>query len=199
MTNRAVNTLLYFDLETTSADPWTCRIVEMAFLPIGNWHERAPLVTRVSPGVPIPPEASEIHGIRDGDVADLPGFEAHAGRVQELVDEAVLVGYNSRTFDSIIIDRELRMAGQPGLKRDPERPERITHPEIDLLQLWHQLEPRTLQGALARFLSGELPNYQAHSAAEGGVPAVADGRDGRQVARVAGRHRGAVPDVRARG
>lgn len=163
--------LLFFDLETTSADPWTCRIVEAAFavVPLGD-HELPdgppkPWSILVNPGCPIPAEATEIHGISDADVLDAPPFAERAFAIQGYVDGAVLSGYNIRTFDSIILDRELRMAGQPGLLRgDPTKPDKITHPEIDLLQLWYRYEPRTLHGALQRFLGHVPEDLKAHDA-----------------------------------
>lgn len=160
--------LLVLDCETTSADPWTCRLVELALLalPIGPLPKvlPRPWVFRVDPGIPIPAEATEIHGITDDDVHHEAGFESYADDVQKLVDGAVLLGHNIRTFDSIVLDRELIRAGERGLLRDPSKPGKIVQPEIDTLQLWHTFEPRTLEGMLARFLGGIPDDFKAHSA-----------------------------------
>ncbi len=66
--------LAVIDLETTGIDPKVDRIIEISVLkltPDGGADHRT---RRVNPGVPIPPEASAIHGITDDDVAEMPSF-----------------------------------------------------------------------------------------------------------------------------
>jgi DNA polymerase-3 subunit epsilon len=133
--------IVAFDTETTGTDPEHDRIVEICLVEKG-----APAVTfRVNPGVPIPPAATAVHGIRDEDVRDSPAFAEVAPKVQASVDGAVLLGYNSRSFDTLLLNHELKRAGQPGLDLDRVR-------EIDVMRLWHALEPRTLTGAVRRWL-----------------------------------------------
>lgn len=149
--------LLFFDFETTGVDPYRDRIVEFAF------HESpGELYTeRVNPGIPIPAEAAEVHGITDADVAGLPGFSAYAPTIQALVNDAVLVGYASRRFDTVLLHCELVRAGQPGLKKDERGC--IVHPEIDLLQLWTRHEDRKLVTAAQRFAHVNIEDV-AHAA-----------------------------------
>ncbi len=74
--------LAIIDLETTGTDPRNARIVEiciLTFLPDGRMQR---FITRVHPGIPIPPEATAVHGITNQDVKGKPRFE-------ELVDEIV--------------------------------------------------------------------------------------------------------------
>lgn len=148
---------VFFDLEGTGTDPESDRIVEMAFL---SGSGEVLLDTRVNPEQPIPAEATAVHGISDSDVADLDPFKAHAKRVQEIITDACLIGYNLIRYDSPLLDRELRMAKQPGLRRDEK--DRIDHQEIDPYGLWMRLEPRTLEGASTRF--GLVAHDDAHSA-----------------------------------
>jgi len=148
--------VVWFDLEGTGVDPHRDRIVEICMIS----DDGRELETRVNPGVPIPAEASAVHGITDEDVKDAPTFAEIAGAVQELVDGAVLAGYNSRRYDVPLIDAELRRAGQPGLPRDELG--RIALPEIDLFAIWSNLEPRNLASAARRFAGVEL--VDAHSA-----------------------------------
>lgn len=140
-----------FDTETTGTDPENDRIVEICLVEKG-----APAVTfRVNPGVPIPAAASAVHGIRDDDVRSCPPFADVAPKVQALVDDAVLLGYNSRSFDTLLLHHELRRAGQPGLDLDRVR-------EIDVMRIWNALEPRTLTGAVRRWLGED--HAAAHEA-----------------------------------
>ena len=160
---------MYFDLEGTGVDPLTDRVVEIHAELIENGG-RTVLSTRVNPGVPIPPDSTEIHGIRDEDVANAPRFRDIAERVQAMVSDAVLVGYSSRKYDVPLIDAELRRAGQPGLPRDARG--RFATREIDLYEVWCQSEPRSLVGAARRFAGRDIEN--AHSAGDdaAALPAV---------------------------
>lgn len=143
-----------FDLEATGTDPWHDRIIEIAlFRTDGRGYS-----TLVNPHRPIPPEATAVHGITDEDVADAPGFWAIATEVQDIIDGCVLVGYNNRRYDTVLLHNELTNAGERGC---------IRQPEIDLLQLWHRFEPRTLETAVARFAG------QTH---DGAHRAIADAR-----------------------
>lgn len=88
-------TWLCIDTETTGVDPINDRIVELAAVRF----ERGEVVRRmgmlVNPGIPIPPEASAIHGIRDEDVACAPSLAELQDRFLGHVRAAqVLVGYN---------------------------------------------------------------------------------------------------------
>lgn len=107
--------VLAFDLETTGLDPHQDRIVEFAFILLGasldeidRWSEL------INPQVPIPPEASQVHGITDDDVATAPAFDHVAPVVQALIDDAVLMAYNHE-FDVEFLDAELQRAGGPGI------------------------------------------------------------------------------------
>lgn len=133
-----------FDLETTGTDPATDRIVELCVAPL----DAPPFSARIDPGIPIPPGATAVHGIRDEDVEGCPTFRDVAPRVQALVDGATLLGYNSRSFDTPLLDAELRRAGERGI--DLERVE-----EIDVYRVWQAVEPRTLAGAAKRWLGRE--------------------------------------------
>lgn len=149
--------LLFFDFETTGVDPYNDRIVELFFHAPGG----STVHKRINPERPIPAEASEVHGITDEDVRECAPFRLYAKAAQELVEGKVLVGYNCRRFDTVLLDTELRRAGQPGLSRGADG--RLNHPEIDLYQIWQLEEPRTLAGAARRFLDMDL-GEDAHSA-----------------------------------
>ncbi len=148
--------LIFLDFEGTGTDPHNDRIVEICML-VSDGDD---LITRVNPGVPIPAEATAVHGITNDDVRDAPPFRRLARVIQQLIDGAVLIGYSCRRYDTVLLDAELRRAGQPGLPLDEEG--RIQVQEIDLYQLWMRSEPRTLVAAAKRFAGVDLEN--AHSA-----------------------------------
>jgi len=148
-----------FDLETTSVDVNTCRIVQMAFVTLNGENIDA---CAIDPGIPIPAGASKVHGITDAMVADCQTFEEVAPAIQIIVNGATLCGYNSRRFDVPVLDRHLREAGQPGIDLSNVQ-------EIDAHQAWIKMRPRTLSGACQEFLGDELSN--AHDAVADAVAA----------------------------
>lgn len=150
--------LAYFDAETTGTDPYKDRIVELAILVVVDGVVEAQLDTLVNPQLPIPEEASEIHGITDEMVANAPTMQDIAEEVWRMVEGTTLVGYNIRRFDTPLLATELSRCGLPGGKL-------LDQPEIDLYRLWHELEPRTLEGAFRRFLGREMEGT-AHRAGD---------------------------------
>ena len=145
--------LVAVDVEATGLDPHRDRIVELAIVRAEDsvvlLHER------FDPGVPIPPQATAVHGITDADVRRCDRFAVHASRIQATLEDAILLGYNSRTFDTVLIDAELRRSGEPGL-------DLTGMAEIDLLRVWAASERRTLELAVQRFLGHD--HAGAHSA-----------------------------------
>lgn len=161
--------ILFFDFEATGVDPYSDRIVEFSFIEAG----RAPITGRVNPCRPIPAEATEIHGISDADVAHMLPFDSVAPAIQELVQGAVLCGYSSRRYDTVLLHNELLRAGQPGLLTD--RVGRIVQPEIDLFELWVRMENRKLVTASKRFAGVDLTDAHSAEADTSVLCAVLDG------------------------
>ena len=142
--------LAYFDLETTGKEVDKARIVQVAIITSSGGR----FSSHVNPEIPIPPEATEIHGITDEMVAEAPTFGVVALKVLAILEGCVLVGYNSHAYDTPVLAHEL---DRVGLKHDL-----LERQEIDLFNLWRTQEPRTLSGALLRFLKAK--NEDAHEA-----------------------------------
>jgi DNA polymerase III epsilon subunit family exonuclease len=87
-----------FDCETTGTSP-ADEIVSLAAIRIdGSGAEAARLARLIRPGRPIPPEATDVHGISDQDVVSAPRFAEIAPELLELLDDAIFVAHNAR-FD----------------------------------------------------------------------------------------------------
>ncbi len=146
--------ITFFDLETTGLSLSTDRIVELAIIrmsPQGDVLER---VRRYNPGVPIPPEATAIHGITDEVVADEHPFQKTARSLAKLLEPCDLAGFNIRRFDLPILLAEF---GRSGIEFDV-RNRRL----IDMKMIFHREEPRDLSAA-ARFYLGR-DHEDAHTA-----------------------------------
>ena len=60
--------IIFFDLETTGIDIARDRIVEISMVKVMPDGEEIVRTRRINPGMPIPAEATAIHGITDEDV-----------------------------------------------------------------------------------------------------------------------------------
>ncbi len=132
-----------FDLETTGKDAERDRITEFTFIELDESLGELSRWTRlVDPGMAIPKEIQELTGITQEMVAGQPSFTTHAARVQALVKDAVLVAHNHQ-FDVQFLNRELRLAGQPGVAVD--------HPCIDTLFIERHVNSHRLGETYKRY------------------------------------------------
>jgi DNA polymerase-3 subunit epsilon len=146
--------LVFLDLETTGIKVATDRIIELCFLRVNPDGSQKIKTMRLNPGMPIPAEATEIHGIRDEDVKDCPSFASVAGELASLLEGCDIAGYNSNHFDIPLLAEEFLRAGV-----DFEiRGRRF----IDIQNIFHKMEPRNLGAAYRFYCKRELE--QAHSA-----------------------------------
>lgn len=137
------------DCETTGTDPASDRVVEVAVV-----RDGARRVWRVNPGVPIPPEATAVHGIADGDVAACPRFADVAREVVGALAGCVVVTFNGRAFDLPLLRAECERAGFAWPLADA--------PVVDVLTLDRELTRHTLAGCVRRWCGRE--HIGAHGA-----------------------------------
>ena len=105
------NPIVFFDLETTGTNINSDRIVEICYLkvyPNGNEESKT---MRINPEMPIPAEASAVHGIYDADIADCPTFKEVARNIANDIEGCDLAGFNSNRFDIPVLAEEFLRAG----------------------------------------------------------------------------------------
>lgn len=150
--------LTVFDLETTTAEPTTARIVQLAVVRLHPHGLRDTYETLVNPEEPIPPAATAIHGITDAMVAGKPTFRQLAPRLIRAFQGCDFLGYNIARFDLKVIGQEFKRAGIDTAVPEGAEPPRI----IDAYTLWVKQEPRTLADAVRRFT--QRTHDDAHAA-----------------------------------
>lgn len=101
--------LIFFDIETTGIRSDKEKIVEIAaYEPL----EKRTFSSLVNPQMPIPQEASSIHGITDGMVANAPTFGTV---IQDFLSfcspDFVVVAHNGDAFDIPFVEAECKRAG----------------------------------------------------------------------------------------
>lgn len=146
--------IIFFDLETTGVDTAKDRIVEISMVKVKPDGEEEVRTRRINPGIPIPPEATAIHGITDADVANAPKFAQIARSLEEFIRGCDFGGFNSNRFDLPVLVEEFMRAG---IDVDFKR-----RRFVDVQNIFHKKEQRTLVAAYKFYCGKELDD--AHSA-----------------------------------
>lgn len=138
--------LIVFDLETTGKDPKTARIVEIGFVLIKPDGTEKSFQRFINPLMPIPPEATAVHGITDEMVKDAMTWSTYAERMAKGFTDVDLAGFNVK-YDIQVFAAECARVDLPW---------EHTGAIIDGHRLWQILEPRTLSDASEHFLGEKL-------------------------------------------
>ena len=153
--------IVFFDLETTGVQVGSDHIVEICLhkvMPDGSTDTRVERIRPVDANgntVHIPEATTAIHGITDADVKDKPSFRELAPSLLEYIGDADLAGYNSNKFDvPLLVEEFLRAGIDFDLK---------CRRLVDVQNIFHQMEQRTLVAAYKFYCGKDLEN--AHSAA----------------------------------
>lgn len=146
--------LAFFDLESTGTDFVKDRIVEISILRVNPDGSRDIKTLKLNPTIPIPVEASQIHGIYDEDVATAPAFKDMAQEIYDFLDPCDLAGFNSNKFDvPMLMEEFIRVNLTFSIEN---------RALIDVHRIYTHFEKRTLEAAYKFYCDKTLEN--AHSA-----------------------------------
>lgn len=95
-----------FDLETTGVSPSWDQVIEISGIRVRGGRAADEFTSLVNPGRPIPRGASQVNGITDDMVWDVPLFEQALGSFLEFAGSDVLVGHNIQSFDLLFLYRD---------------------------------------------------------------------------------------------
>jgi len=133
------NPIVFFDLEATGINVNSDRIVEICYLKVLPNGQEETKTYRLNPGMPIPPESSEIHHIYDADVTDCPTFREIGKMVAKDIEGCDIAGFNSNRFDiPMLVEEFLRNDIDIDLSK---------RKFIDVQVIFHKMEQRTLTAA----------------------------------------------------
>ena len=141
-----IKPIVFFDLETTGINIAIDKVVEISILkvfPNGNKESKTWLV---NPEIAIPQESSDIHGITNEKVVTEPTFKELAPKINEMIADSDLAGFNSNRFDIPLLAEELMRAGIDFDMKNRKA--------IDVQVIFHKKEQRTL-GAGYQFYCGK--------------------------------------------
>jgi DNA polymerase-3 subunit epsilon len=143
--------LLFFDIETTGLDPVKDRIISLA---IKDSEDGARDTWLFNPNIPIPPEATKVHGITDEMARKFPIFHHAASAIHRILSGCDLAGFNLIHFDIPFLWEEFYRAG---IEWD------LTGVQvIDAGNIFKRFEERTLSAAI-KFYCGRV-HEKAHDA-----------------------------------
>ena len=146
--------IVFFDLETTGVDTSRDRIVEISMVKITPDGDKVVKTRRINPEMPIPAEATAVHGITDEDVRDEPTFRQIAKSLAQFIEGCDFGGFNSNRFDlPVLVEEFLRAGVDVDFKR---------RRFVDVQNIFHKKEQRTLVAAYKFYCDKDLEN--AHSA-----------------------------------
>ncbi|MDR2466803.1 MAG: 3'-5' exonuclease [Prevotellaceae bacterium] len=146
--------IIIFDLEATGLNLATDRIVEISTIKVSIDGKEEVESRKINPGMHIPKESSDIHGITDEDVKDAPSFKDIAKRLMLYIEGCDLAGYNLFKFDIPLLAEEFLRAG---LNVDLRK-----RKVVDVQNIFHKMEQRTLSAAYKFYCNKKLEN--AHNA-----------------------------------
>lgn len=136
--------MVVFDIESTGIDIHNDRIVEICVIKTGF----EPKTYRFNPTIPIPKEASDVHGITNEIVANEPTFKQRAKSLYEYIKGEDILGFNSNAYDVPLLYNEFARAGIIW--------EYSQNRFFDAGNLFKIFEPRTLEAAYKFYCDKEL-------------------------------------------
>ncbi len=145
---------IIFDCESTGVDVNKDRIVQLAFIVTDDkWVVLEKNKILMNPEIPIPENASKVHGIYDEDVKNAKTFKSYATGLKKLFENKELGGFNILNFDLPLLANEFERAGiEINFSKNI----------IDAYKIEYALQPRTLGDVYERYLGVPLEN--AHDA-----------------------------------
>lgn len=146
--------LAVIDLETTGLNVSSDRIIEICILKVLPTGHKITYTKRINPTIPIAPEATAVHHITNADVANEKTFAELAYEILYFIDDADLAGYNSNKFDIPLLVEEFLRCNINFEIRNRKL--------IDVQNIFHKMEQRTLVAAYKFYCNKELDN--AHQA-----------------------------------
>jgi DNA polymerase-3 subunit epsilon len=151
--------LVVFDLETTGIDIVKDRIIQLSFIKVypSGMEERGNYL--INPECHIKPEITQLTGISDDDVKNMPTFKQQAQNFSNLFKGCDFAGFNSNHFDIPLLAEEFLRAG---IDFDFSKCRLV-----DVQTIFHKMERRNLAAAYKFYCGRKMEeDFTAHRADE---------------------------------
>ena len=160
---------MFFDIESTGLNIASDSIIELCFVKILPGGEQRVKTWRVKPWdyennrqKAINPSAQEVHGISAEDLKDCPTFCEIADEVVDWLSGSDLAGFNSAKFDLPMLAEEIERVRR--WKGREVSVDLHSMKMVDVQNIFHAMEPRTLKAAYMFYCGRDLENAHAAEA-----------------------------------
>ena len=114
---RNMEDMVVYDLETTGVNPKNANIVEIAAHRLNTKGDEVDDYSQLVKPLDgyIPEESTEVHGISEEDVKNMPSIKTVLPKFCEFIKNSILVGHNISRYDNRILERDLTEHLDPNL------------------------------------------------------------------------------------
>src|SRR3989344_8210778 len=140
--------ITFMDIETTGLNFREDRIVDICITKVFPDGKEETLNTIINPTIPISAESTQIHGITDADVQGKPTFSEFAQKILAFISNCDWGGFNIIGFDLKFLEEEF--------KRTEIAYSNEGRKVIDVMKIYHKLDPRDLNSAHLKYCGSLL-------------------------------------------
>ena len=148
---KLVNPLVFLDLASTDLNLNKARIVRISTIKILPDNTKIFVTNLINPTEKISPEAKKVHGIKQEIVDKEKPFHNYAESIAKHLSGCDLVGFGIKRYSLPLLRKEFRKAKTFFSTKNRS--------VIDLMRIYHRVEPRDFKSAYKRFTSNNLNNY----------------------------------------
>lgn len=142
------------DVETTGTDPDIDQICEVAAVRFEGGRIVDRFDTLVDPGVPIPPEASEVHHLTDRDVEGAPALASISDAIEDFVGNDLIVAHNAQ-FDHAFLPMLHKRQWLCSLRAVAHNWPKAPYHRNQYLRYWLKIDHPALSGVAAHRALGD--------------------------------------------
>ena len=148
---KLVNPLVFLDLASTDIDLNKARIVRISTIKILPDSTKIFVTNLINPEQKISKEAVKIHGISQKMIENEKPFSNYAESISKHLSGCDIVGFGIKRYSLPLLRKEFRKAKVYFSIRNRS--------VIDLMRIYHRVEPRDFKSAYKRFVGSKLDNY----------------------------------------
>ena len=148
---KLVNPLVFLDLASTDIDLKKARIVRISTIKILPDYKKIFVTNIINPGTVISAGAEKVHGISQEMVEKEKPFSKYSESISKHLSGCDLVGFGIKRFSLPLLRKEFRKAKTFFSTKNRS--------VVDLMRIYHRVEPRDFRSAHERFTNSNLENY----------------------------------------
>ena len=150
-TLKLINPIVFIDIASTGLDLKYARIVRISTIKILPDSTKIFVTNLIKPEVEITPDAYKIHGISMKDLKDEKFFSNYSESIANHMTGCDLVGFGIKRFSLPLLRKEFRKSKTYFSVK--------SRSVLDLMNIYHKIEPRNYSSAHKRFTKNSITNY----------------------------------------